>query len=218
MTWLLLDLKTTVPFAVARCQISVCCYIAIIFCLLFDVYFLSHENKFLFCSWKLCTRDTSSEHQRWQRIGIGPGSYWFFSDPDPVSLEGADPDQRWSPRGDILKSLASKAPSSRKSQISLEDLFFENTWNFAKNLRFTVQTLFFGEHLRVVSLVLGLGLEHSRPWPLKGLSSESRSLASDFFCVLGRGLEPYVLNSTFNPDLILLITFKLSVDVCQNIR
>ena len=52
----------------------------------------------------------------------------------------------------------------------------------------------------LVSLVLGLGLEHSCPWPLSRecLSSErlSLALASDFFCVLGLGLEPCVLDST----------------------
>ena len=52
-----------------------------------------------------------------------------------------------------------------------------------------------------MSLVLGLGLEHSCPWPREGLSSERLSLAlalaSDFFCVLGLGLglEPCVLDS-----------------------
>ena len=37
-----------------------------------------------------------------------------------------------------------------------------------------------------MSLVLGLGLEHSCPWPRKGLSSEglSLALASDFFVSL----------------------------------
>ena len=45
-----------------------------------------------------------------------------------------------------------------------------------------------------MSLVLGLGLEHSCPWPRECLSSERLSLASDFFCVLG--LEPCVLDST----------------------
>ena len=47
-----------------------------------------------------------------------------------------------------------------------------------------------------VSLVLGL--EHSCPWPRECLSSErlSLALASDFFCVLGLGLEPCVLDST----------------------
>ena len=51
-----------------------------------------------------------------------------------------------------------------------------------------------------MSSVLGLGLEHSCPWPRKVLSSERLSLAlalaSDFFCVLGLGLEPCVLEST----------------------
>ena len=42
---------------------------------------------------------------------------------------------------------------------------------------------FFWRALALVSLVLGLGLEHSRPWPRKCLSSErlSLALASDFF-------------------------------------
>ena len=54
--------------------------------------------------------------------------------------------------------------------------------------------IFFGEHLHVVTLILGLGLWHSFAWPRENLSSESRSLAFDFFCVLG--LEPCVLDST----------------------
>ena len=64
--------------------------------------------------------------------------------------------------------------------------------NFCEDLFF----FFFGEHLRFVSLVLGLGLEHSCPWPRECLSSErlSLALASNFFCVLG--LEPCVLDST----------------------
>ena len=53
---------------------------------------------------------------------------------------------------------------------------------------------FFAEHLRFVSLVLGL--KHSCPWPRECLSLERLSLASDFFCVLGLGLEPSVLDST----------------------
>ena len=82
-----------------------------------------------------------------------------------------------------------------------EDLFFffflEIAWKiFVKTFFF----FFFGEHLRFVSLVLGLGLEHSCPWPRECLSSErlSLALASDFFCVLGLGLglEPCVLDST----------------------
>ena len=47
-------------------------------------------------------------------------------------------------------------------------------------------------------MFLVLGLEHSCPWPRECLSSErlSLALASDFFCVLGLGLEPCVLDST----------------------
>ena len=62
---------------------------------------------------------------------------------------------------------------------------------------------FFWRALALVSLVLGLGLEHSCPWPRECLSSErlSMALASDFFCVLSLGLalEPYVLDSTSGP-------------------
>ena len=61
------------------------------------------------------------------------------------------------------------------------------------------EDLFFLKSTCCLSLVLGLGLEHSCPWPREGLSSErlSLALASDFFfCVLGLGLEPCVLNST----------------------
>ena len=84
-------------------------------------------------------------------------------------------------------------------KIFCEDLFFfffffgDRLKNFCEDLFF-----FFGEHLRFVSLVLGLGLEHSCPWPRECLSSErlSLALASDFFCVLGLGLEPCVLDST----------------------
>ena len=75
--------------------------------------------------------------------------------------------------------------------------FGDRLKNFCEDLFF-----FFGEHLRFVSLVLGVGLEHSCPWPRECLSSERLSLAlalaSDFFCVLGLGLglEPCVLDST----------------------
>ena len=62
--------------------------------------------------------------------------------------------------------------------------------NFCEDL------FFFWRALALVSLVLGLGLEHSCPWPRECLSSERLSLASDFFCVLGLGLEPCVLDST----------------------
>ena len=60
--------------------------------------------------------------------------------------------------------------------------------------------LFFRRTLAAVSLFLGLGLEHSCPWPREVLSSKrlSLALATDFFCVLGLGLglEPCVLDST----------------------
>ena len=63
---------------------------------------------------------------------------------------------------------------------------------------------FFWRALALVSLVLGLGLEHSCPLPRECLSSErlSLALASDFFCVLGpgHGLEPCVLDSTSGSD------------------
>ena len=78
---------------------------------------------------------------------------------------------------------------------------------FEEQLNFFARRSFFGKHLRVVSLVLGLGLEHSCPWPREGQSSESRSLAlaSDFFCVLG--LELCVLDST---SLVMIATlFRL---------
>ena len=58
-----------------------------------------------------------------------------------------------------------------------------------------MKTFFFLEN--TCACVLGLGLEHSCPWPRDCLSSErlSLALASDFFCVLGLGLEPCVLDS-----------------------
>ena len=95
-------------------------------------------------------------------------------------------------RGDCLKNFC-------------EDLFFFFFFFFGDRLKNFCEDLFFfffGEHLRFVSLVLGLGLEHSCPWPRECLSSERLSLAlalaSDFFCVLGLGLglEPCVLDST----------------------
>ena len=59
------------------------------------------------------------------------------------------------------------------------------------------EDLFFWRSLAFVSLVLGLGLEHSYPWPREVLSSEGLPLAlvSDFFCVLSLGLELCVLDS-----------------------
>ena len=51
--------------------------------------------------------------------------------------------------------------------------------NFCEDLFF-----FFWRALALVSLVLGLGLEHSCPWPRECLSSERLSLALDFFVSL----------------------------------
>ena len=51
--------------------------------------------------------------------------------------------------------------------------FGDRLKNFCEDLFF----FFFGEHLRFVSLVLCLGLEHSCPWPRECLSSERLSLA-----------------------------------------
>ena len=77
-------------------------------------------------------------------------------------------------------------------------LFFFFFWRSPE--KFLCRPFFFWRALALVSLVLGLGLEHSCPWPREYLSSErlSLALASDFFCVLGLGLglEPCVLNST----------------------
>ena len=48
----------------------------------------------------------------------------------------------------------------------------------------TFFVFFFWRALALVSLVLGLGLKHSCPWPRKCLSSEGLSLVSDFFVFL----------------------------------
>ena len=68
-----------------------------------------------------------------------------------------------------------------------------------------------------MSLVLGLGLEHSCPWPRERLSLERLSLAlvlaSDFFCVLGLGLEPCVLDSTSVPVITLLLEMSMNFPI-----
>ena len=138
------------------------------------------------------------------------------------------------PRGHILKSLAlASRPQvlenwpvlgSRTARFfgtlkfcgALEKFFWKTFFsgdrlkNFCEELFF-----FFGEHLRFVSLVLGLGLEHSCPWPRECLSSErlSLALASDFFCVLGLGLEPCVLDSTSGTNRSRSIECRIK---CQN--
>ena len=71
-----------------------------------------------------------------------------------------------------------------------------------------------------MSLVLGLGLEHSCPWPRECLSSERLSLAlalaSDFFCVLGLGLglEPCVLDSTSANTVSFVLFYKILLQLC----
>ena len=108
-----------------------------------------------------------------------------------------------------------------------EDLFFFFFFFFLEIAgKIFVKTFFFffGEHLRFVSLVLGLGLEHSCPWPRECLSSERLSLAlalaSDFFCVLGLGLEPCVLDSTsacYVINELLMQETDMSVKLVANI-
>ena len=73
--------------------------------------------------------------------------------------------------------------------------------NFCEDLFF----FFFWRALALVSLVLGLGLEHSCPWPRECLSSERLSLAlalaSDFFFVsLALALASSLVSST--PPLV----------------
>ena len=67
-----------------------------------------------------------------------------------------------------------------------------------------VKTFFFWRALALVFLALGLGLEHSCPWPQEVLSSKrlSLALASDFFCVLDLGLEPCVLDFTSGTNIL----------------
>ena len=130
--------------------------------------------------------------------------------------------QRWSPRGHILKSLAL---ASRPQVLENWPVLGSRTAVFFGMLKFcgalvkffgkrflveiawkifvkTFFFFFFGEHLPFVSLVLGL--EHSCPWPRECLSSErlSLALASDFFYVLGLGLEPCVLDSTSGKNVL----------------
>ena len=147
------------------------------------------------------------------------------------------------PRGHILKSLAlaskvkSLALASRAQVLKNWPVLGSRTALFFELLKFCgalekffgkrffveiarkifVKTYFFWRALALVSLVLGLGLEHSCPWPRECLSSErlSLALASDFFCVLGLGLEPCVLDSTSVTYLLLLFFSHLSFCNCK---
>ena len=126
--------------------------------------------------------------------------------------------QRWSPRGHILKSLASKPQVFENCPVlgSRTALFFESLnlcrsreKNFCRRCFFGVfLILFFGDNLKnffenlffktreknfedlIVIILFG---EHLRlcPSPRKGLSSEGLSLASDIFlCPWPRALCP----------------------------
>ena len=56
----------------------------------------------------------------------------------------------------------------------LRPFFVENAWilwEIYKGLEQRTFFFFFLDHFRIVSLVLSLGLDHSCPWPRKGLSS-----------------------------------------------
>ena len=89
--------------------------------------------------------------------------------------------------------------------------FFGKRFFSADRLKNFSEDLFFWREFALVSLVLGLGLEHSSPWPREVLSSVGLSLvfalASDFLCPWPwrRALEPCVLDSTsdFNHRSIL---------------
>ena len=75
----------------------------------------------------------------------------------------------------------------------------ERLKNFCEDLSFFF--FFFWRALALVSLVLGLGLVHSCPWPRECLSSERLSLASDFFVSLALASSlvsstPPLLNSS----------------------
>ena len=73
---------------------------------------------------------------------------------------------------------------------------------------------FFLRTLALLSLVLGLGHEHSCPWPRESLSSErlSLALASDFFVSLAlasslvSSTPPLVRTSKLNEVLMVMIT------------
>ena len=81
--------------------------------------------------------------------------------------------QRWSPRGHILKSLAL---ASRPQVLENWPVLGSRTALFFELLKFC-GALFFWRALALVSLVLGLGFEHSCPWPRECLSLEWLSLA-----------------------------------------
>ena len=72
----------------------------------------------------------------------------------------------------------------------MKTFFFFFFLEIAGKISVKTYFFFFWRALALVSLVLGLGLEHSYPWPRECLSSErlSLALASDFFVSLASSL------------------------------
>ena len=94
---------------------------------------------------------------------------------------------------DLLFTLRWK--SAEISQKIWEDLFFWRTPDFSRKIGVSSRkSLFFWRTLAPCVFDTWPCLEHSCRWPREVLSSRSRSLASDFFCVVG--LEDCVLDST----------------------
>ena len=130
--------------------------------------------------------------------------------------------QGWSPRGHLLKSLASKLqvlkhcpnlgsrtavfwnPKNFVDRFSWKKIFFVKDFfslSFWDHLKKNFEDLFFlnarKKYLKTdVLLFYFIFGEHLRlcPCPRKGLSSKGLSLASDVFCVIG--LEPCALDYT----------------------
>ena len=68
-----------------------------------------------------------------------------------------------------------------------------------------------------MSVVVGLGLEHSCPWPREGLSSEGLSLVSDFFCIFASRLvySTPPLHNTFHFNAFKIIYLFFLFSVCE---
>ena len=88
-----------------------------------------------------------------------------------------------------------------------EDLFFGDRLK----KKFEDLSFLFWRTLALVSLFLGLGLEHSCRWPQEGLSSEGLSLAltSDFFFVFLALASASSLVSSTPPLLLSVYTYML---------
>ena len=90
-----------------------------------------------------------------------------------------------------------------------EDLFFFFFWRSLEKFMWRpfFCFFFFWRALALVSLVLGLGLEHFCPWPRECLSSERLSLALDFFVSLA--LASSLVSST--PPLIIISSLNYTL-------